>query len=59
MNIIYACMICRNKSIMNIIYRFISLADSGKRNSVLHGAVYNVSSELIQYNAVRLYKVWA
>jgi hypothetical protein len=47
MIIIYACMICRNKSIMSIIYRFISLADSGKRNSVLHGAVYNLSTELI------------
>jgi hypothetical protein len=44
---------------MNIIHRFISLADSGKRNSVLYGAVNNVTSELIQYNAVRLYQVWA
>jgi hypothetical protein len=59
MNIIYVCMICRNKSIMNIIYRFISLADSGKRNSVLHGAVYSVSSELIQYNAATIYQVQA
>jgi hypothetical protein len=50
-------MICRNKSFMNIIYGCISLADSGRRNSVLQGAVYNVSSELIQYNAARLYQV--
>jgi hypothetical protein len=59
MNIIYVCMICRNKRITNIIYRFISMADSGKRNYVLYGAVYNVSSEFIQYNAARLYQVWA
>jgi hypothetical protein len=59
MNIIYPCMICRNKSIMNIMYRFISLADSCKRNFLLHAAVYNVSSELIQYNAAKLYQVWA
>jgi hypothetical protein len=57
MNIIYVCMICRIKSIMNFIYRLISLADPGKRNSVLYGAVYNVSSELVQYNAGRVYQV--
>jgi hypothetical protein len=30
---------------MNIIYRFVSLAESGKRFSVLHGAAYSASSE--------------
>jgi hypothetical protein len=45
MNILYVCVICRSNSFMNISYRFISSAGSGKRNSVLYGAVYNVSSE--------------
>jgi hypothetical protein len=52
-------MICRNNSINNIIYRFISLAESGKKNSVLHGATYSASSELIQHDTARLYQVWA
>jgi hypothetical protein len=59
MNIIYVFMICRNDSVRNIIYMFIGLAESGKRNSVLHGAVYNVSPELIQNNVASLYQVWA
>jgi hypothetical protein len=55
----YACMICRNTGIMNIIYRFVSLAESGKRFSVLHGAAYSASSEFVQLDAARLYHVWA
>jgi hypothetical protein len=52
-------MIWRNNSIMNVIYRFICLAESGKRNSVLRGATYSASSELIQHDAARLHQVWA
>jgi hypothetical protein len=59
MNIIYVFMICRKNSIGNFIYMFIGVAESGKRNSVLHGAVYKVSPELVQNNAARLFQVWA
>jgi hypothetical protein len=44
---------------MNIIYRLISLAESGKRDTVFRGATYSASSELFQHDAARLYQVWA